>query len=167
MSERRAHVVLRSIVGPALGLSVSTLVAAGSASGCASSNTTSTQPTPEPTTSSGELWVGTVSTADRVPEPQPTQSASATPTAAPSEIPKPGEIPAPGTIAPPTVKVGMMPAEDDGTWVGTMNSAGFRANGGVVVRPKHRPTRITRRVTDASPSLLRCGRASARPRTLV
>lgn len=164
MSERRPHVVLRSIVGPALGLSVSALVAAGSASGCASNRGGTTEPTAEPTSSGDELWVGLVSTADRVPEVTPSASASA----APSEMPKPGDIPPrPGTIeAPPKVGTMTAPPEDPGTWVGTTSNPGFSANGRVGKPSTVRPTRASRRVTDADASMLRGGRSSERPRRL-
>lgn len=156
MSSRRPHVVLRSIVGPALGLSAGALIAAGAVSGCASS--TNTQPTPQPTATE-ELWVGTVATPERDPEPTP--SASATPSAAPSEIPKPGDIapvgqvPAkPGVVAPPKVGTVSAPEEQEPR-VGIVNSPGFGGGAAPVRAPRKRPTRVTRHVTDADASRAR------------
>lgn len=175
MSLKSASTVLRSIVSPAVGLSVATLVAAGALSACGETKATPESATPT-AKSSSPLPVGTTvnpieSNKQAAPDPAPSASAtpatsssavasaSASPSAAiplPGDYSRPGQIPNPGKYGPPP---GVVPKP--GTMappkVGTM-APGF-APSGLERRPfgapsDERPTRARRRVTDADRTAL-------------
>lgn len=145
--------MLRSIVSPAVGVTVTALVVAGAASGCGGGQS-SAGPDIEPVGAPppSKEWVG------QVPAPQPSASASA--------IPWVGEKspdPQPDPSDKPSIKVGMMPEEPDVPTAGVAPAPGFSGGRATHPRSSARPTRAERRVTDADASF---ARASHR-RTLV
>lgn len=157
-ASKSARTVLRSIVSPAIGVSVGVLVLAGAASavGCGSTQSPDdgtsiapvgssgpaspgpTAPGPTETAPTGTAeWVGLTSR----PEPQPTASPSG------SSIPWVGEVAPPATGEPeePMPTVGKVPPR-----VGTVPATpGFSASGFVHPHSTARPKRVTRHVTDA------------------
>lgn len=186
MTQKSATTVLRSIVSPAIGLSVGVLVAAGAVSGCGDS-TSPTADSSKPSTSSPKPVGTTVNTIEApgkrsVPEPSvttgdsaPPASASVAPSAVASTtataIPKPGDIPPPGQRPVPP---GTMPLPRPGPparvgMVGYNFAPGFGASttdseaARTPLRsaPEERPTRMSRRVSDATRSSW-LGRAAAR-----
>lgn len=176
MSPKSAATVLRSIVSPAIGLSVAALVTAGAASGCS-------ETTPTKDSASAAVPVGTASNLMEAPgkraAPEPTVTAgdsaappasasaiaSASSSAAPSSTAKTDPIPKPGDIAPPGMRPpppGTRPLPYPGppaTKVGVVSAPGFAPSGFVTPTSDVRPTRGHRRVTDADRGAMR-GRRS-------
>lgn len=160
-ASKSARTVLRSIVSPAVGVSVGVLILAGAASavGCGSTQSpddgTSIGPvgsagpaSPDPGASGAP---GPTDAPERVgltsrPDPQPTAAPSG------STIPWVGEM-APPTTHPeePVLTVGQVPPPRVGKVpaTGSTPAPGFSASGFVHARSTARPTRATRRVTDA------------------
>lgn len=178
MSIKSASTVLRSIVSPAIGLSVATLVAAGALSGCGETKPTAESATP--TAKSAAPSAATTSSAsptESSKQAAPTPSASATPSASssavasasadpssklplPGDYARPGQIPNPGKFGPPPGVV-PKPGTIAPPKVGTMVAPGFAPNGSerrpfgapsaFGDAPDVRPTRLQRRVTDRGP----------------
>lgn len=156
-ASKSAKTVLRSIVSPAVGVTVAALVIAGATSACGSGQSAA-GPDIEPV-GAPPSTVERVGVVPRDPGPD----VSAAPSA--SAIPWVGEKardPEPDPSDKPSIKVGMMPEEPRPVVsAGVAPAPGFSGSRAVHARSTARPTRATRRVTDADASLARSGRRRA------